>query len=214
MYFGTVFAILTVVYFSHAGVSKIDERFAVVPEDDFKVRDQPAISINKVEVVHKALEELSARELQPNRPVHPDENKAQEEYEDEKMYEEVAGNSNDSNQANEKQIVDAPAKPKSLPLKDGGLVFRGPSNERQKAVVDAFKHAWKGYEAHAWGHDHLRPISKGAQNWFGLGLTLIDSLDTLLIMNLHEEFDRAKGWVANSLSFSINKVCLLNEFLR
>ena len=61
-------------------------------------------------------------------------------------------------------------------------------------------------QTYAWGHDHLRPISKGAQNWFGLGLTLIDSLDTMYIMNLRNEFDEAKDWVAENLSFSINKV--------
>ena len=46
----------------------------------------------------------------------------------------------------------------------------------------------------------------GAQNWFGLGLTLIDSLDTMYVMNLRDEFDEAKDWVAEHLSFSINKV--------
>ena len=64
----------------------------------------------------------------------------------------------------------------------------------------------KGYKTYAWGHDHLRPISKGAQNWFGLGLTLIDSLDTMLVMNLQDEFEEAKEWVSSNLSFSINKV--------
>ena len=46
----------------------------------------------------------------------------------------------------------------------------------------------------------------GAQNWFGLGLTLIDSLDTMYVMNLRDEFDEAKDWVAEHLNFSINKV--------
>jgi len=31
---------------------------------------------------------------------------------------------------------------------------------------------------------YFRPISKSAQNWFGLGLTIVDSLDTMLIMGL------------------------------
>ena len=83
--------------------------------------------------------------------------------------------------------------------------FRGPQNDRQEAVVNAFKHAWTNYKAYAWGHDHLKPISKSAQNWFGLGLTLIDSLDTMYIMNLKEEFNDAKSWVETKLDFSINK---------
>ncbi len=35
--------------------------------------------------------------------------------------------------------------------------------------------------------------------WFDLGLTLVDSLDTLLIMGLQEEFREARDWVATSL---------------
>jgi len=77
-------------------------------------------------------------------------------------------------------------------------------NERQKKVVEAFKHAWEGYRKYAWGHDELRPISKSSSEWFGLGLTIIDSLDTMLLMNLHEEFQQARDWVANSLTFEKN----------
>ena len=72
-------------------------------------------------------------------------------------------------------------------------------------MVEAFQHAWTNYRTYAWGHDHLKPISKSAQNWFGLGLTLIDSLDTMYVMNLKEEFEEAKDWVENKLDFSINK---------
>ena len=48
---------------------------------------------------------------------------------------------------------------------------------------------------------HFTPF----QNWFGLGLTLIDSLDTMYIMGLTDEFEEAKDWVSDSLDFSINK---------
>ena len=34
--------------------------------------------------------------------------------------------------------------------------FKGPTNDRQEAVVAAFQHAWNGYKKFAWGHDHLR----------------------------------------------------------
>ena len=71
--------------------------------------------------------------------------------------------------------------------------------------MKAFRHAWTNYRTYAWGHDHLKPISKAAQDWFGLGLTLIDSLDTMYIMNLKEEFEEAKNWVKNKLTFDINK---------
>lgn len=55
-----------------------------------------------------------------------------------------------------------------------------------EAVRAAFRHAWKGYKEHAWGHDELKPISKSFGEWFSLGLTLIDSLDTMWILGLKE----------------------------
>ena len=52
-----------------------------------------------------------------------------------------------------------------LPPRDGSIKFRGPHNERQRAVVAAFQHAWQGYRTFAWGKDHLKPLSKTHQTW-------------------------------------------------
>ncbi|XP_076021220.1 mannosidase, alpha, class 1B, member 1b isoform X2 [Genypterus blacodes] len=73
-----------------------------------------------------------------------------------------------------------------------------------EAVREAFRHAWKGYKDFAWGHDELRPISKSYSEWFSLGLTLVDALDTMWILGLKEEFEEAKAWVATELSFNKN----------
>ena len=62
----------------------------------------------------------------------------------------------------------------------------GPKNEHQEAVVGAFKHAWAAYKKYAWGKDELRPLSKTHNEWFGVGLTIIDSLDTMYIMGLKD----------------------------
>uniref|UniRef100_A0A3Q3WGZ0 alpha-1,2-Mannosidase n=1 Tax=Mola mola TaxID=94237 RepID=A0A3Q3WGZ0_MOLML len=70
--------------------------------------------------------------------------------------------------------------------------------------MEAFRHAWKGYKDFAWGHDELRPLSKSYSEWFGLGLTLIDALDTMWILGLKEEFEEAKAWVATRLTFNKN----------
>ncbi|XP_029685468.1 mannosidase, alpha, class 1B, member 1b isoform X1 [Takifugu rubripes] len=78
------------------------------------------------------------------------------------------------------------------------------SASRQEAVRDAFRHAWKGYKAFAWGHDELQPLSKSYSEWFGLGLTIIDALDTMWILELREEFEEARRWVATELSFNRN----------
>ncbi|KAK6537971.1 hypothetical protein TWF694_010864 [Orbilia ellipsospora] len=64
--------------------------------------------------------------------------------------------------------------------------------ERQGAVKDAFKHAWEGYRAHAWGHDEVTPVSGGFKDPFaGWAATLVDALDTMAIMGLHAEFEEA-----------------------
>ncbi|XP_028270044.1 mannosidase, alpha, class 1B, member 1b isoform X2 [Parambassis ranga] len=78
------------------------------------------------------------------------------------------------------------------------------SANRLEAVQQAFRHAWKGYKDFAWGHDELRPISKSYSEWFGLGLTLIDALDTMWILGLKEEFEEARAWVASELTFNKN----------
>ncbi|KAK9523268.1 hypothetical protein VZT92_019670 [Zoarces viviparus] len=83
-----------------------------------------------------------------------------------------------------------------------------PSNKSEadllEAVQEAFLHSWKGYKEFAWGHDELRPLSKSYSEWFGLGLTLIDALDTMWILGLKKEFEEAKSWVATELTFNKN----------
>ncbi|XP_006981099.1 endoplasmic reticulum mannosyl-oligosaccharide 1,2-alpha-mannosidase [Peromyscus maniculatus bairdii] len=79
-----------------------------------------------------------------------------------------------------------------------------PPNERQKGVIEAFLHAWKGYRKFAWGHDELKPVSKTFSEWFGLGLTLIDALDTMWILGLKQEFKEARKWVSQKLDFKKN----------
>lgn len=64
--------------------------------------------------------------------------------------------------------------------------FHGANNLRQEAVVKAFRHSWSGYKKFAWGHDNLKPLSESSHDWFGLGLTMIDSLDTMYIMGLDD----------------------------
>ncbi|XP_052152778.1 mannosyl-oligosaccharide 1,2-alpha-mannosidase MNS1-like [Oryza glaberrima] len=76
------------------------------------------------------------------------------------------------------------------------------NNERREKVKEAMAHAWNSYVKYAWGMDELQPQSKNGVNSFGgLGATLVDSLDTLYIMGLKDEFQRARDWVADSLSF-------------
>lgn len=67
------------------------------------------------------------------------------------------------------------------------------SNEQKRgAVKEAFEHAWNGYKSYAIPHDELAPVSKDFKDPFnGWGATLVDTLDTLWIMDLKEEFEEA-----------------------
>ena len=59
-------------------------------------------------------------------------------------------------------------------------------------IKEAFKHAWSGYVTYAMPHDELAPVSGDVKDPFnGWGATLVDSLDTLWIMGLKEEFEVA-----------------------
>lgn len=77
------------------------------------------------------------------------------------------------------------------------------NNQRREKVKEAMLHAWNSYVKYAWGQDELQPQSKNGVNSFGgLGATIIDSLDTLYIMGLEDEFQKAREWIANSLDFN------------
>lgn len=63
---------------------------------------------------------------------------------------------------------------------------------RREAVRQLFRKNWASYRKYAWKKDALMPISaKGKDQFCGWAATLVDSLDTLWIMGLREEFDEA-----------------------
>merc|ERR1712136_94147 len=67
---------------------------------------------------------------------------------------------------------------------------------------EAFLHAWKGYTRYAWGRDELRPLSRtGTNPYGGLGLSILDSLTTLLLFDLSTEFEHAMEFVRRHLVF-------------
>ncbi|KAI3380320.1 hypothetical protein SNEBB_002127 [Seison nebaliae] len=73
--------------------------------------------------------------------------------------------------------------------------------KEQKEVVRMIEHAWKGYKKYAWNHDELKPNSKTYSTWFNLKLTIIESLDTLLISGFHKELEECYPILEN-FSFS------------
>ncbi|KAJ8605057.1 hypothetical protein MRB53_041530 [Persea americana] len=76
------------------------------------------------------------------------------------------------------------------------------ATERLTAIKEAAKHAWKGFRERGWGHDEVKPVEGAPRDSFnGWGATLIDSLDTLWIMGMREEFDEAVAKV-DEIDFS------------
>jgi mannosidase alpha-like ER degradation enhancer 2 len=66
-----------------------------------------------------------------------------------------------------------------------------------------FLHAWNGYKKYAWGHDDLKPLSKGFHDWYAepLLMTPVDALDTMIFMGLKDEATDTKNYIIKNLSF-------------
>lgn len=70
-------------------------------------------------------------------------------------------------------------------------------------VKEQFLHAWNGYKRYAWGHDALKPLSKGYHDWHAKSLlmTPVDAFDTMVLMGLKKEAAEAKKLIFERLSF-------------
>ena len=67
------------------------------------------------------------------------------------------------------------------------------------------KHAWSNYVTFAWGKNELKPLTRTghSDSIFGnadVGVTIVDSLDTLYLMDLHDEFRQGELWVQSNLT--------------
>uniref|UniRef100_A0A674P3D8 alpha-1,2-Mannosidase n=1 Tax=Takifugu rubripes TaxID=31033 RepID=A0A674P3D8_TAKRU len=86
-------------------------------------------------------------------------------------------------------------------------------------TLQMMKFAWDNYKLYAWGKNELRPLTKNGHigNMFGefsgglRGASIIDSLDTLYIMGLMDEYNDAKEWVKTSLDLNSNGEASLFE---
>eukprot|EP00667_Euglena_gracilis_P007554 EG_transcript_7630 len=75
--------------------------------------------------------------------------------------------------------------------------------DRMRAKVkEMFDHGYGGYMRHAFPQDELQPVScQGMETWGGYSLTLVDALDTLVVMGEAEEFNQRAKWVWENLHF-------------
>ncbi|TLD29156.1 hypothetical protein PspLS_03389 [Pyricularia sp. CBS 133598] len=96
------------------------------------------------------------------------------------------------------QVIPLPTgKPKAIPTiqhKFGkeSVAAKEKREARLAQVKKETKRAWDSYKKYAWGHDEVEPISLMPRDPFcGWAATLVDSLDTLWIMGLKDEFEDA-----------------------
>nr|CDI53308.1 related to alpha-mannosidase [Melanopsichium pennsylvanicum 4] len=81
-------------------------------------------------------------------------------------------------------------------------------SERQSAILDAFNHSWSAYKRDAWGYDEYHPISKHGSNLSGkygqgIGYTIVDTLDTLILMGRNSDYQQARDWVRDVLDWNV-----------
>lgn len=72
-------------------------------------------------------------------------------------------------------------------------------------------HSYSNYVKYGWGANEHRPISKTGHgaNVFGsnsLGITIIDSLDTIYLADFKDLYLKSREWIENQ--FKVDVVCL------
>ena len=70
-----------------------------------------------------------------------------------------------------------------------------PASPAQR-IRELFSAAYATYEAHAFGADEVLPLSnRSSRRWGNLGITVLDSLDTMALLGLEAPYGRALAWV-------------------
>ena len=84
--------------------------------------------------------------------------------------------------------------------------------ERLGLVKKSFAHSWAGYKMNAWMKDELQPVEGGSVTSFGgWAASLVDTLDTLWIVGMKQEFKEAVEAVAK-INFNTTTEETLNVF--
>lgn len=90
-------------------------------------------------------------------------------------------------------------------------------DHRAQAVMDGFKHAFHGYRKYAWGADEFKP-EKGvgkANVWGGMGMMILDAMDTAMIMGLDDDVAQCVKWIDEQLHFEkVGKVSYFETTIR
>ncbi|WP_217649613.1 glycoside hydrolase family 47 protein [Saccharopolyspora flava] len=75
-------------------------------------------------------------------------------------------------------------------------------------VREEYLWAWRHYVDRAFGADQIKPISGGREDFFAeghsVGLSLVEAVDTLWLMEADDEVARAVRWIVDHLDFDID----------
>ncbi|XP_036959292.1 ER degradation-enhancing alpha-mannosidase-like protein 2 isoform X1 [Acanthopagrus latus] len=75
----------------------------------------------------------------------------------------------------------------------------------RQRIKSMFYHAYNSYLDNAFPYDELRPLTcDGQDTWGSFSLTLIDALDTLLVLGNHTEFQRVASLLQDTVDFDID----------
>ncbi|PHZ07703.1 seven-hairpin glycosidase [Rhizopus microsporus ATCC 52813] len=79
------------------------------------------------------------------------------------------------------------------------------SNPRAQRVKESFIYALDGYKKCSWGHDETLPVTcQFSDSRNGWGATLVDGLDTMLIMGLEDQYEESLDFL-RTVDFTVSK---------
>lgn len=79
------------------------------------------------------------------------------------------------------------------------------NEKRKEEVKEEFRFVWSNYVNRAMGFDSIRPVDGLGQNdWGGVNLFMIESLDTMYLMGFHDWFNEAADFVTANTDFGRN----------
>jgi hypothetical protein len=106
----------------------------------------------------------------------------------------------------------------ALPLTSSAQGMPDPKTVAAQVRAE-YLHAWRGYTQYAWGRDEVKPVSGTGSDFFvdghSFGLSIIEALDTLYVMELDDELDRCLRWLPSHLDFDVDgKVQMFEAVIR
>jgi len=93
-------------------------------------------------------------------------------------------------------------------------MYVGADEERRDQVKAAIQHAWAGYAQYSFGLDNLKPVSNKGITWLSLAVTLADSLDSLYLVGLKDEFALARAFVADKMDVTSGRTVFTYDTTR